>query len=331
MWSLEAANSISDTLAMLDQPPVPPSSGHTSPISRASCRRRWRGSCRPSSRAGLAQVRVLPCRRARRSTSARHRADHRRCARPGRAQHLVQRARRPGPGARRRRGCARQLMPMPTITTQPADDGREYATPRRGGAGARLDQDAAQLAARSPSGRSATSARRRARRAGAARAPRRCRPRPRARPARRCSQRHAASRIEKVAPAPGAERQRRPRRPRPAVCSSAASSTGCAAARSCGQQRRALVEAQRSTTRTSTPGNADIRNRQPIHAPDSTCCRESNRRRNPGPGAASNSARVYSCCGPQEHLARPGRTRPRGPSTSPRPGRRPAPRRAGRA
>src|SRR5436190_7165071 len=57
---------------------------------------------------------------------------------------------------------------------------------------------------------------------------------------------------EKVTPAPGAEYQRLPRRPRPAVCSCATSSTpGLPSASS-----SALVEPQRSTFRSSIAGSA---------------------------------------------------------------------------
>jgi hypothetical protein len=57
---------------------------------------------------------------------------------------------------------------------------------------------------------------------------------------------------EKVRPSPGALCQRRPRRPRPAVCSAAISSTGAAGPAS--RNRTVLVELQRPTRRTSTPG-----------------------------------------------------------------------------
>src|SRR5438874_1703686 len=61
-----------------------------------------------------------------------------------------------------------------------------------------------------------------------------------------------AAESEKVISAPGAVYQRRPRRPRPAVCSSAASSTpGLPSSSSI-----VLVEPQRSTRRTSIPARS---------------------------------------------------------------------------
>src|SRR5216117_798020 len=58
---------------------------------------------------------------------------------------------------------------------------------------------------------------------------------------------------ENVRPAPGALRQRRPRRPRPAVCSSAASNTGPVQG---AFNKTEFVEVQRPNTRTWTPGTA---------------------------------------------------------------------------
>ena len=287
-WSLEAANSISDTVAMLRPARLPSCQPHFTrelPASMARIMRPSptpRGRCAPRARRARQQPQRAVVGQA--AGDAGHHAavgEAHAQALPGvRVHRFPFGAQRVEPAASNASSAASSAQPMPAMTpfARHAMNCSRHATSRRSlarelgvrrqlmpmpitasvprAAGARLDQDAAELARRRPPGRSAISARRCARRARAARAPT-------ATPATSDERGELARR---PAHAPAEREGERRRRARCASAGRAGRGRRSAPRRRAAPVRRvrsssskSLVELQRSTTRTSTPGSDDRR------------------------------------------------------------------------